>query len=88
MSAAVKSFIVFRQLRFHRELAIDLPILEVGTVVDFEEMTVMDPDPSKANDPRSKVVVSGPHVVYSKTLKFRSGLKQYLEFDPVPSGRT
>lgn len=74
--SAVQTFLVFRDLPFHTELRMEgFPLLEVGTIVDFD---LRVPDPS---DRTKTMVVFGDYVVASRKLQYRDRLRQYLELD-------
>lgn len=77
-TGSVQTYFVFVDLPRHVEFrSPDLPLLDEGTVVDFD-LTIRS-----LKDPRKTLPVRGRHVVQRSLLKFggkRAGLVQYLEW--------
>jgi hypothetical protein len=77
-----RTIIIFLDIPTHLELNFGyMPLLDVGTEVIFEFLTIKDPVLQ-----RSKII-DGPYYVKRRVLKFGTtsrfnGLTQYLEFEP------
>jgi hypothetical protein len=81
--SALRTFLVFLDLPKHVEFRVEgWPLLEEGTVVNFDLQVKERPDSRKPRD------VVGPYRVKRRVLRFstgrpsRSGLSQYLEMEP------
>lgn len=76
----VRTVLVFTDLPVHIEFAAQpMPLLEKGTVLDFD-LVLSDP-----RDTRKRRHVSGDYEVAARKLRYssKSALSQYLELTPV-----
>lgn len=89
--SSVRTVFIFRDLPVHMEFrAGQLPILPLGTVLEFD-LVLKDP-----KDKRRSRHITGPYGVASRKLAYSatrpevSGITQYLEFEPhvSPAGKT
>lgn len=83
--APVRTVFVFTDVPWHGELrAGDLPLLEEGTIMEFDLKV------SNSADRTKRKHVLGSYVVSRRSLKFsgsrigKQGMTQYLEWTPVP----
>lgn len=87
-SGSLRTFLVFLDLPKHVEFRVEgWPLLDEGTVVDFDLRVKDSPSARKLRD------VIGPYRVKRRILRFvtgrpsRQGLSQYLEMEPLEDVR-
>lgn len=80
-NGSIKTYFVFLDLPRHVEFRVsDMPLLEEGTLMDFD-LTIRS-----LKNPKKTIPIQGTHTLFRRVLKFggkRPGLAQFLEWKVV-----
>jgi hypothetical protein len=83
-SGEVRTFLVFRDLPYHYEhRAGNFPLLEIGTVIDFDARVPDLKCPAGIRDIKGAYQIVSKKFVYTTKRPGRIGLSQYLELFPA-----